>query len=362
MSSGEVDARALARAQNQESAGDVYGAHRVLEPAHALPQAAWRVDNDFSRRFDTEIEVAVERLNLDAASFRQLYEAAQGDLDALARAVLDTIAARGKQHNPVTGSGGMLLGSITRIGSAVRTDAKLGERIASLVSLSLTPLHLDEIREVHAASGQLAVRGRAVLFASAPFALLPRDLPERVALAALDVCGAPAQVARSAGPGDLVLVLGAGGKSGLLCCAEARRHVGSGGVVVGVEAGAAAAAELRALGFCNQVLELDAREPLALRAGVLAATGGREFDLVVSCVNVEGAELPAVLCARERGRVLFFAMTTQFGRAALGAEGVGKDVDLLIGNGYVAGHAELTLGLLRRYAPLRALFERRYAQ
>jgi L-erythro-3,5-diaminohexanoate dehydrogenase len=157
-----------------------------------------------------------------------------------------------------------------------------------------------------------------------------------------------------------VLVLGAGGKSGLLCAAEARTHVGSGGVVIGVEAHEQAADDLRALDVCDHVLTLDARDPRALSAGVLAANGGKPVDLTISCVNVEGAELGAVLCTRERGRVLFFAMTTSFSRAALGAEGAGKDVDLLIGNGYVAGHAELTLRLLRRHPALRTLFEQRY--
>ncbi|HEX6241009.1 MAG TPA: L-erythro-3,5-diaminohexanoate dehydrogenase, partial [Polyangiales bacterium] len=233
-----------------ELAGDRYGAHRVLEPKGALPQAARRLDNDFSRLFDTEINLAVDRLNLDAASFRQMLEASGDELDGVARLVRETVAARGKQHNPVTGSGGMLLGTVARVGTGVHGKLAPGDRIASLVSLTLTPLRLDYIDEVQR-SGQLAVRGEAVLFASAPFAVLPPDLPERVVLAALDVCGAPAQVARSARPGDRVMVLGAGGKSGLLCAAEARLHVGSGGQVIGVEAQAQAAAELRQLGVCN---------------------------------------------------------------------------------------------------------------
>lgn len=344
---------------DEELIGDRYGAHRVIAPAGSLPQAAQRLDNDFTRHFDTEVRIAVERLNLDAASFRQLLEASGGELDGVGRGVLTTVAARGKQHNPVTGSGGMLLGTVTRVGSRVTAKLSPGDRIATLVSLTLTPLRIDEILEVRP-SGQIAVRGEAVLFASGPFAVLPRDMDERVALAALDVCGAPAQVARSARPGDLVLVLGAGGKSGLLCAAEARLHVGSGGRVIGVETLLKAAAELRQLGFCDHVLELDARDPLALYRGFLQASGGREADLVISCVNVEGAEVSAVLCTRPRGRVLFFAMTTSFGRAALGAEGIGKDVDLLIGNGYVTDHADLTLRLLRNHASLLRLFEQRY--
>ena len=55
--------------------GDPFGAHRVLEPRGSLPQAAERLDNDFSKPFDNEIELRVRTLNLDAASFRQMWEA-----------------------------------------------------------------------------------------------------------------------------------------------------------------------------------------------------------------------------------------------------------------------------------------------
>ena len=120
------------------------------------------------------------------------------------------------------------------------------------------------------------------------------------------------------------------------------------------------ALELEGLAFCTAVVRADARDPIATRRAVLAATGGLEADLVLSCVNTTGAELAAILCARDRGVVYFFAMSTSFTAAALGAEGVGKDVDLLIGNGYAHGHADHTLDLLRESTGLRALFDRRY--
>jgi L-erythro-3,5-diaminohexanoate dehydrogenase len=354
-----------------DAIGDRFGIHRVITPQGALPQAAERLDNDFLRTFESELLIDVETLNVDAASFRQMEDEAKAagepDLDAgIARRVLATVAARGKQHNPVTGSGGMLLGRVARIGTARAAlvpggdAARLGDRIATLVSLSLTPLRIDEVRAVRRESAQLDVRGQAVLFASGLYAVLPEDLPERVALAALDVAGAAPQTARLCADGDSVLVLGAGGKSGVLCCVEARRRVGDGGRVVGVEAHRPYAEDLRALGVCDAVIEIDARDPIAVRRAVLDATGGAEVDRAISCVNVEGAEMAAILCARQRGRIYFFSMTTSFTRAALGAEGVGCDVDMLIGNGYAQGHAEHTLALLRGHAGLRALFERRY--
>ncbi len=339
--------------------GDPLGTHRSLSPEGALPQPAARVDNDFSRAFSTELLVDVEVLNLDAASFRQM-EDAGGGAASVGRLVLETVAARGKQHNPVTGSGGMLLGTIAWVGpSVVARGFAVGDRIATLASLSLTPLALSSVGAVRAESAQLDVAGQAVIFASAPLAKLPTELPERLALAALDVAGAAPQIARRATSGASVVVLGAGGKSGALCAVEARRRVGASGKIVGVESHAPYARELRDLGVCDQIVEVDARDALAVRRAVLAAIGG-EADLTVSCVNVPGVEMSAILCTRDRGTAYFFAMSTSFGAAALGAEGVGKDIELAIGNGYAHGHAEHTLGLLRDSPKLRALFERRY--
>jgi L-erythro-3,5-diaminohexanoate dehydrogenase len=53
-------------------------------------------------------------------------------------------------------------------------------------------------------------------------------------------------------------------------------------------------------------------------------------------------------------------MATSFTRAALGAEGVGKDVTMIIGNGYTKGHAELSLNILRESKEIRKLFEEKY--
>jgi|CZKU01.1.fsa_nt_gi L-erythro-3,5-diaminohexanoate dehydrogenase len=360
--------RALPPERVVVSEGDAFGAHRSVVPAGALPQQAWRLDNDFTRLFQGETLVSVETLNIDAASFAQVEQAsvesgASGDdVDReVAHIVLRTVADRGKQHNPVTGSGGMLLGSVVQVGAGRRDGLRRGDRIATLVSLSLTPLRVDAVRAVRRTSAQIDVEGEAIVFESGACAVLPADLPERVALAALDVAGAAPQVARLVNEGGVVVVLGAGGKSGLLCVAEARRRGGPRACVVGIEANEVAAADLRALGLCDAVVAADARDALAVRRAVLDATGGREADVTFSCVSVADAEMAAVLSTRDRGVVYFFAMSTSFTRAALGAEGVGKDVDLFIGNGFAHGHADHTLAMLRDMPALRALFERRYA-
>jgi L-erythro-3,5-diaminohexanoate dehydrogenase len=275
--------------------------------------------------------------------------------------VRETVRRRGKQHNPVTGSGGMLLGTVSRAGGLVKDRGfAVGDRVATLASLSLTPLALSEILDIRPVSAQVDVKGKAYVFASAPIARMPTDMSERLALAVLDVAGAAPQVARLCAPGQTVVVLGAGGKSGLLCSAEARRRVGPGGRVIGVESFPRFAEDLRGLGICDAVAAVDARDPVAVRDAVMPLTGGAGADLTLSCVNVPGVELSAIVVTKDRGKVYYFAMSTSFGAAALGAEGIGKDVDLFIGNGYARGHAEHTLELVRSAEALRSLLSSRY--
>lgn len=324
-----------------------FGSHRVIEPQGVLPQAAWKLDNTMEPR-DNELLIDVDKLNVDAASFRQIREEAEGDPEKIKEIILRTVAERGKQHNPVTGSGGMLLGSVNRAGELFPGSVRPGERIATLVSLSLTPLRIERILDVDEERDQVRVEGRAILFASGIYAVLPDDLPEDFALAMLDVAGAPAQTAKLVRPGETVLVIGGGGKSGLLCLYEAGRRAGVTGRVMGVSFSERGCDRIRESGFADVVLQADATRPLDFHRAVSTALNGDLADVTINCVDVPGTEMASILATREGGTVYFFSMATSFTAAALGAEGVGKDVRMLIGNGYTRGHAEIVLDIARK--------------
>jgi L-erythro-3,5-diaminohexanoate dehydrogenase len=98
---------------------------------------------------------------------------------------------------------------------------------------------------------------------------------------------------------------------------------------------------------------------VALRDAVVSAGG--PADVTVVCVDVPGCEGGAIVSTADRGTVIFFSMATSFSAAALGAEGLAADVRMLVGNGYVPGHAALALDLLRTEPGVRSLFERRLA-
>ncbi len=345
--------------------GDPVGMHRVLEPLGVLPQAAQRLDTDPVIR-DDEVRVRVERLNLDAASFRQLEGKHGGNGDAVRREVLEIVETRGKMHNPVTGSGGMLVGTVEEVGESSPLGLVVGDRIATLVSLTLTPLAIEDgLAQWDGRSEQVPTDGYAILFGRSIAAKLPDDLPAPLALAVMDVCGAPAlterhvaaYVAKASTPADrpLVVVVGGAGKSGSLCLAAARRAGAR--RTIAVVPHQAERDLLEPTGLADQVLVCDARDPVALRDAVAAAGGPAHLTIV--CVDVPGCEGGAILATADRGTVIFFSMATSFSAAALGAEGLAADVTMIVGNGYVPGHAGLALEIVRENASVRALFERR---
>jgi L-erythro-3,5-diaminohexanoate dehydrogenase len=377
------------------------GLHRVADPgersAGVLPQAAWRLDPSPRAGLD-EVRIRVDRLNLDAASYRQLSDASGGDGDAIRAAVRKIIASRGKMHNPVTGSGGMLTGIVEEAGPESPLGLKPGDRVATLVSLTLTPLEVyDGLARWDGRSEQVPCDGHAILFSRSIAAVLPPDLPVPLALSVLDVCGAPALTRRvvaglgedfrrescgtpagispappSSPDGPVVAILGAAGKSGSLSAAAAReagaaRIIG----VVPTEAeaevlrlaSASAASAVSAataetpIPLADDIVVADAREPVSLAELITARSGGA--DVTVVCVDVPGCEGGAILSTRQGGTVIFFSMATSFSAAALGAEGAAADVTMLVGNGYVPGHADYALDLIRVNPAVRMLFERR---
>ena len=380
---GEASASAGASLNGQASAsGSPLGLHRVLEPAGVLPQAAWRL-NAKAAIWPDEVRVAVTRLNLDAASFRQLREGHDGNPDKIKAAVLEIVRTRGKMQNPVTGSGGMLTGTVAEVGPDSPLGLAAGDKIATLVSLSLTPLVItDGLARWDGKSEQVPCEGHAILFGRSIAAKLPDDLSAELALSVMDVCGAPALTHRvvaacqdrssqdrsSQATGPVVAIIGAAGKSGSLSAAAARQAGAA--RIIGVVPHEAEAQLLRSAagspgrpdqpsqpGLVDEIVIADARNPVAVSRAIENAGG--PADVTVVCVDVAGCEGGAILATAQGGTVIFFSMATSFTAAALGAEGVAADVTMLVGNGYVPGHAQLALDLIRAQPSVRDLFQRR---
>ena len=117
---------------------------------------------------------------------------------------------------------------------------------------------------------------------------------------------------------------------------------------------------LKALKLCNQIIISDATKPTEMLEKVLEVNGGREMDLSICCVNVPNCEMSCILPVKNGGTVYFFSMATSFTKSALGAEGIGNDINIIVGNGYTKNHADIALQILRESSELRDYFSRVY--
>ncbi len=340
--------------------GCPFGTHRVISPKGVLPQPADVIDNNMEI-YDNEVLIDVQTLNIDSASFTEIEKRAGGDIEEIKKTMMNIVEKAGKHKNPWTGSGGMLIGTVLEVGENYVGDLKAGDRIATLVSLSLTPLVIEEILEVRPEIDQVDIRGKAILFQSGIYAKLPEDMDDGLALSALDVAGAPAQAAKLVKPGDTVVVIGGGGKSGLLCLYEAKKRAGITGQVICVGGSERSTERAKKLDLADVYFPFDCTDGVGFYNKIMEVTDGKLADLVINCVNIENTEMASILACKDEGTVYFFSMATNFTKAALGAEGVGKDVNMIVGNGYTKDHAEITLQVLRESKPLRDLFQEMYA-
>ncbi|HHV37545.1 MAG TPA: L-erythro-3,5-diaminohexanoate dehydrogenase [Candidatus Cloacimonetes bacterium] len=349
-----------------KTGGCRYGTHRVVEPQGVLPQPANVLNNDMTQIWDNELLIDVIRLNVDSASFHQiknkLIDQGHKDIEkAFGEHAIELTDRTGKHKNEDTGSGGMLIGRVAKIGPnfEMKDQIEVGDKVASLVSLSLTPLKINKVKKVLLDKDQVEIEGQAILFSSGIYAKLPDDMDENLALSVLDVAGAPAQVERLVKPGDNVVIIGANGKSGVLCNAVAKERAGVAGKVIGVVRNPNYFDTLRATG-CDEVVLAGATDAITIRNEVARLTDGEMADVVINVVNIEDSELPTIMAAKDRGVIYFFSMATSFTKAALGAEGIGADVDMILGNGYARNHAAVSIDLLRRNPVLMKLFQERY--
>jgi L-erythro-3,5-diaminohexanoate dehydrogenase len=333
------------------------GIHRSIEPKNILPQAAYKVDNSLPIK-DSEILFEVDSLNIDSASFYQLKSSLNNDKDLIKKEILKIVRERGKMHNPITNSGGVFLGRIKEIGKNYKNkDLKVGSKVISLTSLTYTPLYLEDIIDINLDTNSVYVKGYAILFYNSPFSVIDGlDIEEEVLMMVLDVAGAPAYAAKYSTVGNTVIILG-GGKSGVLSAYQAYLRVKpTGKVFILTKEEEEELKTLSELGIADKVIKCDATDPINTLKEYLKYNN-ELADLVINCTNVSNTEATSILLAKDQGKVIFFSMATSFTQAALQAEGIAKNVELIIGNGYYPGHDKIAIDSLLKNPKIYQFFK-----
>lgn len=327
---------------------------RVIEPPGVLPHLASVLDAGTGAS-DFEAEIEVQLLSVDATSYQAIRERSDADPRRMADTIVEIVAKRGKLQNPWTGSGGVLMGRVIRVGGSYGGHIREGDQVMPLASLIAIPLELSSVGPVNPASPHVPAYGRAIVTPRMSCIRVPDDLPTIAALTAFDVFPAASYAREMAAPGMHVLVLGAG-HAGLLAIAAARDATGEGGMVTALDVSPAALRRAARVDPDAALIEADVTNP-AQAVGALTERGLPPADLTLLCTTVRGAEGTAMLGTADRGTVLFFSTATSFAAAALGADAVGSHAKLVIPNGLTDDRGEVAFDLLRRRPVLRDLFE-----
>lgn len=329
------------------------GIGRALEPANSILQPAWKIDNDMKLR-PGEILIDVKIININLTSFNEIVDETEFDEMLFRTRIMEIIAQRGKLHNPVTGTGGMLFGRVLKMDPQYENlyHLKEGDDIISLTSLTVTPIQLERIVSVDFKYAQLEVEGKCILFSASPVLKMPTDLSLRTVISALDEAGAPTRAYQIVQPGDRVLIIGASGKSGALVAHAVHKKLQDTGSIVGIVINEVHRDKARTCPFFDDILVMDAASTEQVCHSDIQSRYADCFDVVINCVNNPGTELISLISARNKGTVFFATLGSDYKLAALTAESIGKEVTMIPYTGYLENHAEFTLNLLREYPDL----------
>lgn len=338
--------------------GNKFGMHRVIEPKGVLPQPAWKIDNKMDLNED-EILIEVETININSSSFRQICTEYDHDITKIKEMIIKIIELRGKLHNPITNTGGILLGKVKKIGNKYNNIEKLkvGDYVIPLVSLSLIPLKINKIIQMDIKSSQLQVEGEAILFSSCLVMKLEKDIRSEYLITLMDEAGSYFQSYMSSNKGDKVLIMGANGKSGLICAFAVKDKIGDTGNIVGIVHTEESKTLLEKYNIFDKVYKCDATKPLEIYNALKLSEEGL-YDLTINCVNTFGTEASSILSTKDKGTIYFSNLATNYNSACLTAEGIGRDVNIIPYKGYLEGHVDFAINLFRKYKVLRELIDK----
>lgn len=337
--------------------GTRYGMHRVIEPKGVLPQPAWNIDNTMDI-YEDEVLIEVKTININSSSFRQICTEYENNIKKIKEMILKIVELRGKLHNPITNTGGILFGKVKKIGAKYEnlSNIKEGDFVIPLASLSLIPLKIYKINHIDMNSAQLQVEGEAILFSSNLIVKIENDVKAEYLTALIDEAGSCLQAYIAAKEGDRVLIMGANGKLGLLCAFAVREKIGDTGNVIGIVYSKESKGLLEKYSIFDEIYVCDATKPIEAYK-VLKLKEKGLFDLTINCINTFGTETFGILSTKDKGTIYCSNLTTNYNSACLTTEGIGRDVTIIPYKGYVQGHANFAIDLYKKHKDLRELID-----
>lgn len=332
-----------------------YGTNRVLEPQDVLPTSAWKLDN--SRNIESnEIRVDINLIHIEGTSFKQICLEANSSEQRIRQKIMDIVIRRGKLHNPVTDTGGLLYGTVAEIGEDyINTKGfKVGDEVICNASLASIPMAIDKITRIDMAFGQIEAEGYAILYDLVPLVRKPEGVPMNLLLYAFNESGTLYRISTTAVGKKKFLVVGNNLLSNLLFGFAIRKVAREDAEVVCLLDKKTDAVlrgkninDLVARVF-TEVHYVDILKPLECLRGLHADS---LFDLSVNCADIPGAETINILATKSGGTVVFANLINNYNIALYITESISRQLDIRCADGYLEAYDEFDIDIVKDLMP-----------
>ena len=332
-----------------------YGLERVISPPRVFPASAWQLDNSRELK-NGEMRISIKRIHIEGTSFRQICQEASNDEEKIKEKIKDIVIKRGKMHNPVTDTGGLLFGTIEEIAPNYNNTKgfKPGDEVICNTSLAGMPLYIDHISKVDKMYTQVEAEGYAIVLPGTPVIRKPQNLPIDLLLFTFNESGTLYKVSKEAAGKKRFMVVGNNAMMNLLFGYTIRKAAGE-------------TAEI----YCI----LDEKTELALKGGRIDELTEKVFtevtshnllrpvdclrtlrdyqpmDMTVNCADIPGAETVNVIATKSGGTVIFANFISNYNIALYVTESISRDLKIKCADGYLEKYDEYDFGIVKELAP-----------
>ncbi|MDD6882041.1 MAG: sigma 54-interacting transcriptional regulator [Firmicutes bacterium] len=332
-----------------------YGKRRVLEPQHVLPTSAWKLDNN-RNIYPDELRVSIKRIHLEGTGFKQICTESNNDDKRIKQNIIDIIIRRGKLHNPISDTGGLVMGVVEEIGKDYdnQKGLKVGDLVICNASAASMPMYIEDIISVDKAFHQVEAKGYVIVHNLIPVVKAPEDMPHDILMFAFDQSGTPFRLKSLIGDKKKFLIVGDSMITNLLYGYVIRRELGV-DCVIKCLLDKRSNTIIAGKGIDDLISEvfdevsfLDILKPVECMEKI-----GEEslYDLSVNCAEIPGAETINILATKPGGTVLFANLINNLNIALYITESLSKSLDVRGAEGYLEGYNEFDVELVKELAP-----------
>ena len=332
-----------------------YGLERSLTPRWTLAPSAWELDNSRELR-EGEIRIALERVHVEGTSFRQICQEAGNDEERIKEKINDIVIRRGKLHNPITDTGGLLCGVIEEIDRSYENTRgfKPGDKVICNASLAGLPMYIDRITNIDKVYSQFDAEGYAICLPGMPVNKRPDDIPVDLLLFAFNESGTIYTVSNDAKDKKRIAVLANNNLMAMVYGYTIRKAAGPDAEVycildrnTPVSAEGPKVEEFKKkvftdVHYVNVMRPVECLKQFADKPPV---------DMMVNCADIPGAETISVMATRSGGTVIFANFISNYNIALYVTEATSKDLNIKCADGYLDRYAEFDFEIVREIAP-----------